>query len=100
MDDAKSAAVSAQLSTEVIGAAQLRDTLRASDLACRTAGEVVRNARAAIATSEQRIRTAQRATQALRSAWTYRAQLRAKLNEGGEGPTLANAEPEAAADYR
>jgi len=100
MDDAKSAAVSAQLSTEVIGAAQLRDTLRASELACRTAADVVRNARAAIATSEQRIRSAQRATQALRSAWAHRAQLRAMLNGGGQGPTVANDEAETAADYR
>ena|SRR5215469_10511639 len=100
MDDAISAAVSARASADDAQAAQLRDTLRASKFACRTADEAVRNARAAVATSEKCIRSAQLVRQALRSTWAHHAQLRAELNRGGDqGPAVAKTESEAVADW-
>jgi methylphosphotriester-DNA--protein-cysteine methyltransferase len=80
--------VSASASTDEARAARLRATMRASELACRTADEVVRNARAAIATSEQRVRSAQLITQALLSTRGHYMQLRAELNWSGD-PSLA-----------
>jgi hypothetical protein len=99
MDDARSAAAPAPASADAAQAVHLRDTVRASQLACRAAQEVVRNARAAIATSEQCIRSAQLVRQALRSTWAHHAQLRAELNGGGDqGRVVAKTDSEAAAD--
>jgi hypothetical protein len=72
--------------------------MRAAEIACHTAAELVRNARAAIATSEQRIRSTQRVRQSLRSTWAHRAQLRAELYDNGDqGSVSAETDPEATA---
>ena len=84
MDDAISAAVSERTSAIDARTVQLRDTVRASELACRAAAEVVRNARNAIAASEQLMRSARLALQALECTWAHRAQLRTELNGGGD----------------
>lgn len=98
MDDAGPAAASALAALrKSVGAPHLRDTVRASELALRCADEVVRNARAAIATSEQRIRSAQLLLQALRATSAHRAQLRDELNgSGDQSPAAAEAGPRAA----
>jgi len=93
MDDARSGTLSALASADD---ARLQGLVRASERACRTADEVLRNARTAIATSEQRIQSAQLVRQALRSTWAHHVQLRAELNGGGDqGLAVAETNPEA-----
>ena len=80
------------------GTAQLLpDTIRASQLACLVADEVVRNARNSIATSQQLLRSAEQAIQATHNTWARRTQIRAEFNGGpdhtGRSPET---DPEAA----
>src|SRR5215472_10533292 len=98
MDYARSAGGSTWASAEDAGTAQLLpDTIRASRLVCLVADEVVRNARNAIATSQQLLRSSEQARQATQNTWARRAQIRAEFNGGpdqtGQSPET---DPEAA----
>src|SRR5215469_368647 len=94
MDDAI-ADVGLELATaDDAGTAQmLPDTIRASMLACRIADEVVRDARNAIATSQQLLRSSEQTRLATQSTWAHRARLRAELN-GGRDRTVRSPEPD------
>src|SRR5215469_5794909 len=98
MDYARSGAGSARASADDAGTAQLLpDTIRASMFACLMADEMVRNARNAIATSQQLLRSAEQARQATQRARAHRARIRAEFNGGrdltGRSPET---DPEAA----
>jgi hypothetical protein len=88
---------SARASADAARPGRLRDTVRASELVCRTADEVLHNARTAIASSEQLIRSAELLMQALRNTQAHREQLRADLDGGGTEPADAAADLKAAA---
>jgi hypothetical protein len=100
MDDAI-ADVGLELATaDDAGTVQLLpDTIRASRLACLIADEVVRDARHAIAMSQQLLRSAEQTRLATQSAWAHRAKIRAEFN-GGPDHTGRSPEPDPqAADF-